>query len=140
MLWSKYIRCTWLLLRYKIESLVRRGNGVVDDDVPDDPESVRYWCKTGGINKEIEKEKQKGSMRINIKSSPAFGDALMSGPGGTLKKALSSASLAAPGTEEALALVGSLHDGASNVGALLYILYVCVHSVWHICACCGVSM
>lgn len=123
-------------LRYKIESLVRKGNCVVDEDVPDDPESVRCWCSTGGVNKAIEKEKQKGSMKINVKSGPAFGDALMAGVGP--KRSLTTGSLTAPGTEEALALVGSLHDGASNVGALLYFLcvFVCVHT----CVCIHMCM
>ena len=110
----------------------------MDEDVPDDPESVRYWCSTGGVNKAIEKEKQKGSMRINVKSSPGFGDALISGVEPSLKRPLSSTSLAAPGTEEALALVGSLHDGASNAGCFaLHPVCVCVCCV---CVCVCVHM
>jgi len=43
------------LLRTKIESVIKRGDGIADPDCPDDPSSTRFWVTTGARFEDREK-------------------------------------------------------------------------------------
>ena len=98
-------------LRIKIETLVRKG-GVPDQDCPEDPESMRYWSSTGAVSKESAKEKQKGMMIARVKSTGDLASSLI----GTSAASSDVSTMAAPGTEQALALATTLREntGKSN--------------------------
>ena len=99
-------------MRRKIESVVRKGAGVADDDVPDDPESTRYWVNTGGTCTQTQKESQQGSMKVNLRGSSEIAGSLM---GGVMpSKRPSCSALAAPGTEESLSVFQALKDAGEH--------------------------
>eukprot|EP00435_Cladocopium_sp_Y103_P032601 s4001_g8.t1 len=81
--------------RKKIDSILRRGDGLPDPDAPDCPESVRFWCWTSGKYQEKEKLSLTGTSSIAVKPSkegvaslvdsdnmPASGGGLSVGSGG----------------------------------------------------------
>eukprot|EP00435_Cladocopium_sp_Y103_P060623 s220_g22.t1 len=51
----------------KIDCIVRRGDGIPDEDAPQDPESVRFWAFTTGHYKELEKISLTGTATTNVK-------------------------------------------------------------------------
>ena len=96
--------------------MVRKpGNAVLDQDAPDDPESTRYWTSTGGLATESTKERQVGSMAVNVQSTAAIGGSLLASEGTGRPLAVGS-SMAAPGAEEGLTLLASLKDASATAG------------------------
>ena len=94
-----------------METIVRKGGGVPDPDCPEDAESTRYWASVGGKSDEVDKEKQKGGMLVRLKATSDIGASLLSGASGSAR---GGSSLAAPGTDQALALVTSLRESAAS--------------------------
>ena len=85
--------------RAKIDAIIRRQDGIPDEDAPSDPASLRFWCTTGSTYTDKEK------MEISMVSQAAVrttGDSLAgllegqcAAPSGPL--ALTDGSASAPG-------------------------------------------
>ncbi len=71
--------CDKKTLRFKIDSIITRGTPVPDPDCPEDAESVRFWCTSGGNFSERERTKIQGKATTMVETT---GDALaaMVGP------------------------------------------------------------
>lgn len=102
-------------LRNKIDSIVRKNDSVPDPDAPSCPESVRFWCTTGGWYHEKEKHevKAKSSMAITSNAANLGGMCALSGgaPGGPL--AVASDAAAAPSLT---ALVDVMNGNPAGTG------------------------
>ena len=65
------------ILRAKIESIIRRGQGQADPDCPEDPASFQFWVtRKASVS---EKEKSKVKQQVNMSGAPGdgFADDLM---------------------------------------------------------------
>lgn len=54
----------------KIDSILRKQQGVPDEDAPDDVESVRFWCTTGSRYTDKEKMKLEMTASATVKTTP----------------------------------------------------------------------
>lgn len=61
------------LLRTKIDTIIAKSTPYPDPDAPEDPESVRFWCRTGATHSEREKTSVTGTARASIATN---GDSL----------------------------------------------------------------
>ena len=67
------------LPRKKIDAILRRGDSVPDPDVPDDLESIRFWCFTSGKYTDREKVKVTGSTKANVRTTAEGVGSLVNG-------------------------------------------------------------
>ena len=75
------VKCNFSI-RTKIEAAVRKpGNGVPDEDCPDDPESTRYWTKTKMVQKEVDRTKQSLQSTTGFKATPELACAMFMNQG-----------------------------------------------------------
>lgn len=95
------------LSRTKIDSIVRRNDSVADEDAPTDPESVRFWCTTGGWYQEKEKAEIKASSKAAV-ASTASGVGSLVGLSGLGGSAGVSSAVAAPATPAGAPSLSSL--------------------------------
>lgn len=104
------------LLRTKIESVIKRGDGIADPDCPDDPSSTRFWVTTGAKFEDREKVGVSMEATAAVQSSAAaIGQMLApsgTGEGGCL--ALTNGSERGGGGPSLEALVGVMTGGAGG--------------------------
>lgn len=55
-----------------MESIIRRGNGVVDPDAPDDPESVAFWVTRKAKFNDRVKVKQSQHLHLSGRATEGF--------------------------------------------------------------------
>ena len=101
-------------IRTKIEAAVRKpGNGVPDEDCPDDPESTRYWTKTRMVQSETDLTKQRLESTTRFQATPELAVALLANQGfGSVSKEANSQ--VNKGRDESLQLMKDLK--ASSAG------------------------
>ena len=71
--------CVYPHLRKKIESIIRRGNGIPDPDCPDDPESMQFWCFTKSKFTDKCKVTKRQQLDMGGQANQDFVDSLMDG-------------------------------------------------------------
>lgn len=109
------------LLRKKIESIIRKGQGEADVDAPDDPESVQFWVTRKAKYNQTATLNQSQQMRLNGKASTAFVDGMTkpivpSSVGAILQPGRPRAA-SMPTTDEMLQTSAALRDNAAGGSA-----------------------
>lgn len=79
----KFLFVLWSVVtqfRNKIDNLIAKSTPHPDPDAPEDPESVRFWCRVGGTFSERERTSVSGQASASIAASSDALGALMSDP------------------------------------------------------------
>ena len=97
-------------LRKKVESIIRRGEGVKDPDAPDDPESVGFWVTRKAKFNDRVKVKQSQHLHLHGRATDGF----ISDVSGGLS--LGDGSCGANPTDALLALSKTLGQGTPELG------------------------
>eukprot|EP00438_Fugacium_kawagutii_P002784 Skav221636 [mRNA] locus=scaffold7171:8611:12033:+ [translate_table: standard] len=107
------------MVRTKIQSIVRRGDGIPDADCPDDPESVQFWVTRKAKYNETATLTQSQQMKLKGKATGAFIGGLSSkvAPNHVIHIPALGKLAGAPGTDELLATSDSLLSAPSGSNA-----------------------
>ncbi|CAE6956390.1 ZAN [Symbiodinium sp. CCMP2592] len=110
--------CANLKLRAKIEAAVRKpGNGVPDEDCPDDPESTRYWTKTKMVQTESDTTKQSLQTKTSFQATPEVANAMFMNQG-VAPVSKDASTLVNKGRDESLQLIKDL-KASGNGGSVV---------------------
>jgi len=101
--------------RAKIDAIVRRGDGIPDEDAPLDPESVRFWAFTTGHYKELEKVSLSGTAKTNVKPTVDGVTSLLDGQ--SMPSACAASPATGSGTLSLTSLVDVMKDSVNTAGA-----------------------
>lgn len=71
--WQTYCSINLLFIRPKIESVVRRGGGVVDADCPTSMEDIAYWVITSRTRTETESMTRSAELNAQVSAQDAMG-------------------------------------------------------------------
>lgn len=66
--------------RRKIDSIISKNTPVYDEDCPDCPESVRFWCFTSGKATDRERVAVTGQASMRVRTTPEVVGSLLEGP------------------------------------------------------------